>query len=70
MLNKAIELEGLELSAPTMTPEERFEEVASILARGCRRAVRDAPLAPKDDMKSSAPDDVRLSNLSASFTHE
>ena len=70
MLNKDIDLEGLELPAPTMTPEERFEELASILARGCRRAVRDAPPTPKRNMDSPAQGDVRLSDLSAPFAHE
>ena len=70
MLNKDIDLDGLELPAPTMMPEERFAEVAGILARGCRRAVRDAPLSSKCDTESPAQGDVRLSDLSAPFAHE
>jgi hypothetical protein len=57
-------------SAETMTPEQRFEEVAAILARGCRRATRDLPRDPHADISVAKESDVPLSDLSTPNAHE
>ena len=41
--------------APLMTPEQRVRAVAAILARGCRRALRDMPIGPVAAIKEPTP---------------
>ena len=60
-----IDSEGPALSVQAMTPEERFEELAAILARGCLRAMRDLPSPSRNDMEAGGPNDVRLPDFPA-----
>ena len=57
-------------SAESMTPEQRFEEVAAILARGCRRATRDLPRDLHADIRIADGSNVPLSDLSTPSPHE
>jgi hypothetical protein len=63
-MKETTETEAQALSAETMTPEQRFDEVAAILARGCRRATRDLPGRLHADIRAADGNDVPLSGLS------
>lgn len=69
-LNRMTEAGVRASSAETMTPEQRFEEVAAILARGCRRATRDLPKDLHADIGTADESDVPLSFLSTPNAHE
>ena len=57
-------------SAELMSPEQRFDEVASILARDCRRAIRDLPNGQQADSEAGNRCDIPLSDLSTPNQHE
>lgn len=63
-------LGGPASSAELMTPEQRFEEVAAILARGCRRAIRNLPNGSPRDIRATDESDVPVSDLSTPNPHE
>lgn len=69
-MNGSIEQEDLELPARGMTPEERLDEVADILARGCRRAVADMPAVEPSAMEEPVQRDVRRADLSSPFADD
>lgn len=54
-MKRAIEFEGPVLSVQFMTPEQRLEEVAALLAAACRRAIRDC-CVPSPTTTTSAAD--------------
>lgn len=57
-------------SAETMTPKQRFEEVAAILARGCHRAIRNLSNGSPRDIRATDVSDVPLSDFSTPNEHE
>jgi hypothetical protein len=69
-LNRMTEAGARASSAESMTPEQRFEEVAAILARGCRRATRDLPRDQHADIRTADGSDVPFSDLSTPNAHE
>jgi len=58
-LKNATEFDGPALSAQFMTPEQRLEEVAALLAAACRRAIRDCCVPSPAASTSAADSDPR-----------
>lgn len=69
-MNRMTEAGARASSAESMTPEQRFEEVAAILARGSRRAIRNLPNGTSRDIRATDESDVPLSDLSTPDAHE
>jgi hypothetical protein len=69
-LNRMTEAGAHASSAESMSPEQRFEEVAAILARGCRRAIRNLPNGSPRDIRATDESDVPFSDLSTPHAHE
>lgn len=69
-LNRMTEAGARASSAESMTPQQRFEEVAAILARGCHRAIRNLPNGSPRDIRATDGSDVQLSDLSTPNPHE
>ncbi len=63
-MNRMTEAGARASSAESMTSEQRFEEVAAILARGCRRAIRDLPNGQHADSEAGDQNEVPLSDVS------